>query len=346
MLLELENVCYIKKAEVIIDGLTVITGTNDTGKSTVGKVLMALIKADNIARQKIKNKQSKNFISNRIESFNKQIELLFDKNLSLENLENSLIRLTSLDRVIYNVKIEKNRCVEFNGLNENDTRYFLDCTYLQTPLVWDLYDFFVSIATIRTENDIYGFEGNIQYPYILWDLFGKLAKKRIDCDKKLNLINDINYTINGEFIKENGIFYFLKNLDKSELKIPLKNLSTGIKSFGILQILLDNCYLTPYGLFIFDEPEIHLHPEWQLKFAMLITELVKNNIKIIVNTHSPYMIEALKRYSELENIENITNFYLAEKGYIKLQYDLEEIFDKLVSPMKKLKELKWKSLKK
>jgi predicted ATPase len=89
-----------------------------------------------------------------------------------------------------------------------------------------------------------------------------------------------------------------------------------------------------------DEPEVHLHPEWQLKYAAIIVELVKNGINILVNSHSPYMVEALKRYSEIEKIEEKTNFYLAEEGYITKQESLENIFEKLALPMRELKKLK------
>ncbi len=39
MKIELENIGALKKANVKIDGLTVIAGENDTGKSTLGKAL-------------------------------------------------------------------------------------------------------------------------------------------------------------------------------------------------------------------------------------------------------------------------------------------------------------------
>ena len=71
--------------------------------------------------------------------------------------------------------------------------------------------------------------------------------------------------------------------------------------------------------------------------AELIVELVKNGVKILVNSHSPYMIEALQRYSEQEKIEDKTNFYLAQDGVIdKVENSnsrtLSEIFEKLSEP--------------
>ena len=43
MEIKLENFGKIKSAEVKLDGLTLIAGKNDTGKSTIGKSLFAII---------------------------------------------------------------------------------------------------------------------------------------------------------------------------------------------------------------------------------------------------------------------------------------------------------------
>ena len=42
MRLNIKNFAKIKEADIIIDGITVIAGENNTGKSTVGKVLFSL----------------------------------------------------------------------------------------------------------------------------------------------------------------------------------------------------------------------------------------------------------------------------------------------------------------
>ncbi|HIC78966.1 MAG TPA: ABC transporter ATP-binding protein, partial [Sulfurovum sp.] len=44
MELQLKNIGMIKEANVKLDGLTVIAGENDTGKSTVGKALYSILK--------------------------------------------------------------------------------------------------------------------------------------------------------------------------------------------------------------------------------------------------------------------------------------------------------------
>ena len=45
MKIELKNIGMLKKATVKLEGLTVIAGENDTGKSTVGKIIFCIIKA-------------------------------------------------------------------------------------------------------------------------------------------------------------------------------------------------------------------------------------------------------------------------------------------------------------
>ena len=39
MKLRIQNFAKIKEADIILDGITVIAGNNNTGKSTVGKIL-------------------------------------------------------------------------------------------------------------------------------------------------------------------------------------------------------------------------------------------------------------------------------------------------------------------
>ncbi len=80
-----------------------------------------------------------------------------------------------------------------------------------------------------------------------------------------------------------------------------------------------------------------MHPTWQLELAKVIVHLVKKGVEILVNSHSPYMIEALQRYSEKEGLQNKTNFYLAHNNTIEKIEDsnsrtLSEIFDKLSEP--------------
>lgn len=120
---------------------------------------------------------------------------------------------------------------------------------------------------------------------------------------------------------------------KDGLIINLLDCATGIKSFAILQILLKNGYLDNKTLLIIDEPEAHLHPQWIVEFARIITLLNKElGVKFLIASHNPDMISALKYISEKEKISNKLNFYLAEKTekgtytYKALGPEIDEIF--------------------
>ncbi len=363
----LENIGILRNVKVEINNIAVIAGENDTGKSTVGKALMCLMKTELISRAKYQkklkelksegkeiNKENlkKYFFKNRKYGFNRLSELLFKDGLRTDidlydiDEKKYLIELFFEDKTkklkVYFDKEKNEWRFSEDSLKLEDEFYYKDITYIQSPLIWDLQSFFNSILQmkfqIEIEEDI---KFDFEYPYLLWDLYGKLVRKKIKNISKfhLNVIKTIKADIiKGEFVQKNNIFLFRrKNVD-----IPLINVAHGIKSFGILQVLLENGYISKYGILVIDEPEVHLHPLWQVEYAKILIYLAKNNIKILLNTHSPYIIEALKRYSEEENIENKVKFYLAEDRIIKSQENLEEIFRKLGEPLRKLKQLKMK----
>lgn len=57
MKLIIDNFAKIKKAEIIFDGITIIAGKNNSGKSTVGKVLYGIFNSLNGMEEKIQKKQ-------------------------------------------------------------------------------------------------------------------------------------------------------------------------------------------------------------------------------------------------------------------------------------------------
>jgi len=335
MELQLKNIGMIKEANVKIDGLTVIAGENDTGKSTVGKALFLVY--NSMSLEPISNKEAfgTEDIHNlgRINIYGKQIK----KNIFSKQSFNS----SSLMRIVHDENFfEYNDEFIHDTLHQKDIK-IANIVFIETPIVWNLQKLFRNQTDIESQFKLLSGESlDIPYPFLMKDLYFKLGNGRKYTENWTNKYQkDIASIINGEFKKdEDGIFRFYRN----NKKIDLIDVATGIKYFGILQTLLNVNRLNSYSLLILDEPEVHLHPKWQLEMAKIIVKLVKNGVKIVVNSHSPYMIEALKRYSEVEEIEDETNFYLAENGYIEHQDSLENIFEKLALPMRELQELKLK----
>ena len=126
-------------------------------------------------------------------------------------------------------------------------------------------------------------------------------------------------------------------LKKNGEEILIFNVSMGIESFILLNILLKIDFFKENNILIIDAPEVYLHPKWQIEYAKIITNLAKEfDIKIIVTTHSPYMVKAFKKFSEEEKMTDNTNFYLMKKeGNISnvknVNFNLEEIYSELGS---------------
>ena len=309
MRLYLKNIGMIKEADVKLDGLTVIAGENDTGKSTIGKSLFALAKARLFVK-------GNNYLD--------KIEWLFDK-ISKKQLinENSFLKLDSIE-VDFNKKIAKRGNFKF-----------LDVIFIETPFIFNLYK---TLSGISKANSVIDFD--IEYNYLWWDLYIKLSHKaktfsKIDFS---DLIKYIEKIVNGKFVKYDEIdkdkWVFVKDKE-----LEMDNVAMGIKQFAILYALIKNGYLTKDRILVFDEPEVHLHPKWQIEYAKLIIELVKRGIKVLITSHSPYMLEALDIFAKKEKI--ICNSYFAYEGYIKEDKNFQKSITKLVAPMKELKRLRY-----
>jgi len=335
MRLKLHNIGMISNADILLDGLTVVAGENDTGKSTAGKALFSLIKSDNIAfKQHATQQKSKEILATRL-------NLVFDGNTTTQG---SIELLDKNNISISNATIKDGTFVSSFTYGSKNKEKIFDATIIQSPLVFDLVGFFNSVTKMKERQQFeYGLDFDVSYPYVLWDLYDKLSRENPfpKSIKQKNINDQLQDIIGGEFKQESGNFYYYKYLNKRALKIEMLNTAYGIKSFAILQLLNNNKFLNPKTLLILDEPEVHLHPKWQLKMAKIIVNLVKNKIKVLVNTHSPYMIEALQKYS-LDKID--THFYLAEDNKIKQvnndnSQTLSAIFSKLSEPFDEFEKL-------
>ena len=126
------------------------------------------------------------------------------------------------------------------------------------------------------------------------------------------IIKIISEIINGRIVVDDfqGVLY-----EKNGQEINIDNVALGIKGFGLIQLLLKNHQLNSRTLLIIDEPEIHLHPNWQVLYAEILVLISKKlEIPILLTSHSPYFIEALKVFSEKYEYEEKTNFYFSQKS--------------------------------
>jgi len=105
-----------------------------------------------------------------------------------------------------------------------------------------------------------------------------------------------------------------RNRDKVIVSVYLA--SSSVKSLFLFDYYV-NCLAEKSGLLIIDEPELNLHPDNQRKMARFLARLVNAGIKIIVTTHSDYLIKEINNFimlsGDLENKQAI----MKKHGFIE-----------------------------
>lgn len=144
--------------------------------------------------------------------------------------------------------------------------------------------------------------------------------------RKIKIIEEkIESTINGKFVyvpKDRAV----KFLSGSET-YDFNDVATGIKSLGTYMLILKK--LNGKVILILDEPEVHLHPEWQVILAEILTIINQElHTKIIINTHSAFFLEAIENFGEKYNLNN--NFYYCDEGKFEdVTKNLEKAYTKV-----------------
>lgn len=98
-------------------------------------------------------------------------------------------------------------------------------------------------------------------------------------------------------------------------------------------------------MLILDEPEIHLHSEWQIIYAELIVMLQKKfDLTILLVTHSFQFLESLNFFMKKHNIIDRGNYYIpkqTDKGIVmkSCTNNLSELKKGLKSGMYKLSDM-------
>lgn len=108
-------------------------------------------------------------------------------------------------------------------------------------------------------------------------------------------------------------WYFSGVSRGNSYKIPLSKVADGMRSIAPLAILDKYNLLNSNTLLILDEPESHLHPQWIVDVAELLVRLVKERgVRVLVASHSPYLIRALKTASTATLAPGQLKYYLAK----------------------------------
>ena len=227
------------------------------------------------------------------ESFQKALKEEFEtgiRNIFEDKEESSLILEDENSSI--EIKLLNDEVVE-TKLPIRELRNNYNIIYIESPLIIDYLDKICDEKEIKRDDKNYILKENLMNKLefnIVDNLLGK--------EKEIEKINkQIVEIISGEFTFDKQTRKY--NYKKNGYNINVKNTANGIKTFGLIEMLLNNRRLNEKTILIIDEPEVHLHPNWQVKYAEILVILAMNlKVKILLNSHSPYFIDAIKIYSE------------------------------------------------
>jgi ABC-type cobalamin/Fe3+-siderophores transport system ATPase subunit len=378
---KIKNFGKIAEANIKLDGITVICGNNNSGKSTVGKALFSFYNSLNDYKVRIYEEKnnylrkiiiryasdpmilpahiidpeySMDFISEHDNGFTKEeiidyLKLSYGVKLPKDQLDSLVEYLNAPENEILNEHVHRYITNVMNGQIKNAyssnsshcsiSGEFKDFTntikirkngcsceldepiehsayYINTPFSLDSLNenrrFFLGIPPMSRNviDAIQKAQADINENSMTNILDTVLNKKDLESVRKI-----IKNAYSGETIIDHGVYYYSEN----GVSIDFRNISAGLKSFALIERMLETGVLKKKDVLILDEPEIHLHSEWQIIYAELIVMLQKYfDLTILLVTHSFQVLESLDFFMKKHEILSKGNYYIpkqTDKGF-------------------------------
>lgn len=383
MRLHIQNFAKINDTTLELKGLTVIAGNNNTGKSTIGKVLYSIfrglsnidVRVQKDIRDTIRNAFTNTFKN--ITITEEDVESIISRRVtpeevfrrsflnSIESMGATSEQVTAVsglymptihrriadamdlppEETAKQILLKVFDCVfhnQFHPLKPDApkaliefkikdvvnrlafgserwgraiaTKLFSKAYFIANPDILNMLnvrDFSANEAVFSKAFDKYTFE----LARRLYDDVGVASNtdRAIDDAKMRPIVAELDSVIRGQITKDSANDVALIEDGNSE-PTKIGNLSMGLKSFVLLRMMVERRILSDKDVLILDEPEIHLHPEWQVAYAKAIVRLQKAfDLTVLITTHSPFFVNALQRFCITVGDPEATNFYLSKR---------------------------------
>lgn len=143
------------------------------------------------------------------------------------------------------------------------------------------------------------------YPEYIDELYNFVDKEYIGESDFINIANELQSIISGKLnvTKSGDINY----IDNNGTSVPLSLTAMGISNIGLIELLLRNNVVKKGSFLIMDEPEVHLHPKWQVALARSLYKIAQGGATIVIATHSLDLLKAFQVIMDEHSDENIVS---------------------------------------
>lgn len=203
------------------------------------------------------------------------------------------------------------KCLFFNGIVED----------IETSDRGGMFTFNKELSQIvKDTNDVWANFKKSKYPLPIARKLKELSnlKKSFFQDSKYGYLADKieKDILKGHLMlnKEDEVWY---STNMMENRIPLSLSSSGVRTICSIVLFLRHTAMD-CNMIIIDEPEINLHPKNQILLARVFSLIVNAGIKLIINTHSDYIVREINNMIMLSSIKD-------DEKIKKLGYSKDEV---------------------
>lgn len=199
----------------------------------------------------------------------------------------------------------------YAGIFRDKFRGQVSATRLGEPTI----DFIQTFADIKTGKDD---EFNLFSPFYNKDNENKIYQNKLIKYLEKEIIkgqikevkNDQDYTT-----------YYL-NINGTNLDLHLASSAT-LETLPFI-VFIKNTNNIKNTLFVIEEPEAHLHPKAQVQMAKFIVLLANTGAKVLVTTHSDYILNEINNCIKLSSVENENEFAISKDNVSAYLFKNEE----------------------
>ena len=146
-----------------------------------------------------------------------------------------------------------------------------------------------------------------------------IANVRIDSENCFDLFAKLELLLQADILKEIRF-----NVIKDDVSMQLEMLSEGEKQLAQLLCLLE-ATKEYRALFLLDEFDSFLHPNWQRRFAEIISEIEITG-QVLFTTHSPLTLGKMRK----ENIRILKDGQVFEPSADTFNRDITEVLEEIM----------------
>jgi ABC-type ATPase involved in cell division len=303
MFFSLQNLGIIKEATLEISKLTLISGKNGQGKSFLVRMIYAIL----TAYRQFLNTQ-------KINGEGLQTHPIFIETLSAKLI--SVFQQKALSALVNNtahkvLKVKVDDFISFSITQDSTNQIQLE-TFSSTEMPYQDISliFLSSVLDIELALSNYKeyYKNHFGVSDVYWDVLSRIRNIGVSPEPELNPIySKIAKIIDGQFEYSPQQGSIFQSKGKA---IDTKLSASGLKIFGLLQLLIERNILKKEAVLILEEPESHLHPFFSFKLIEILFDLKKAGVVVILVTHN---VEIIRYIEYLINTrqENLTDFTFA-----------------------------------